>query len=111
MRTTIRRMQKTLFILTALITGCVTYPEVSPYQTTGPIYPPSYNVQPLKDLLRQTQNEALDLETFVKSMQSQNLINLERSLNAYKYAAKDLYDDIVNTPTASVNYSPWQTQQ
>lgn len=109
MRTTTRRMLKALLLLTVLTTGCATYTEVSPYQTTGPIYPPSYNVQPLKDLLRQTQYEALDLETFVKSMQSQNLINLERSLHAYKYAAKDLYDSIVNTPTASVNYSPWQT--
>jgi hypothetical protein len=102
-------MKKLLLLLPILLTGCATYVGVEQPTSPNPIYPPVYDVEPLKQLLYQTQTEAIKLEKFVKSMQSQNLINLERSLHSYKYSAKDLYDSIVNSPTASVNYTPWQT--
>jgi len=106
---------KTILLLPALalITGCAQYAGTNNPQvlSPSPIYPPVYDVEPLKQLLRETQAEAIKLETFVKSMQSSNLINLERSLHSYKYSARDLFDSIVNTPTASVNYTPWQTTQ
>jgi hypothetical protein len=105
-------MRKTLLIINlTFVTGCAYHEQGPQYATTpGPIYPPVYDVRPLKQSLRQAQDQALELETFVKQMKSPNLINLERSLNAYKYAARDLYFNIVNTPTATVNYSPWQIQ-
>lgn len=109
MRTTTQRMFKTLPILAALLTGCAQYAGVTQPVSPTPVYPPMYDVQPLKRLIQQTQIEALKLEEFVNN--SDGLLRLQWSLERYKFAAKDLYYDIQTAPAAQISYQPWQTTQ
>lgn len=102
-------MRKTLLVIAlALNTGCATHVEVKQPVSPTPIYPPLYDVKPLKHLLYQTQIEALKLEQFAKN--SRGLMRLQWALEAYKFAAKDLYDEIQYAPPAQINYQPWQVR-
>jgi len=99
---------KKLLLLSILLSGCAQYCGVEQPTSPTPIYPPMYDVQPLKQLLRQTQNEALRLEQFAKN--DNNLLRLRWALEAYKYAAQDLYYAVETSPQATITYQPWQTR-
>ena len=102
-------MRYTLLLI-VLLTGCVSYVGTDHPQPVSPIpvYPPLYDVRPVKNALIQAQNEVIGLDQFVSNNSS--MFRLKCLIDAYKLAAEDLAYAIDNTTNAQINYHPWRVQ-
>jgi hypothetical protein len=103
-------MKKLLLPYLALLTGCAQYCGVEPGTGTygTPIYPPVYDVQPMRNAIYNATNEARKLKQFVGD--DRNLIRVIWALEAYETANTDLLGAINTAPGATVTYTPWQMQ-
>lgn len=108
MRTTTRRMLKTLPVLAVLLTGCATYVGVDNPRPLNPvpIYAPMYDTMPTKRAIDNARYEARKLKQFVQY--DRNLIRLIWALDAYESASNDLMTAINTAPPATISYRPWQ---
>jgi hypothetical protein len=90
-----------------LVAGCTQYCGVDPVSPT-PIYPPLFDIRPLKQILEQSHPQAQKLKQFVEN--AGDMVPLQCAVDTYIMATQDLYYQINNTPTAQVQYRPWQTR-
>lgn len=97
---------KKLLLLSILLTGCASIEPPKEPTSPTPIYPPLYDVRPIRELLPQAQSEAKKLKQFVD--RSGRMMRLQWALEAYLSAADELYNEIIYAPPAQVSYEPWQ---
>lgn len=101
-------MHRTLLLITLLFTGCAQYCGVEPGTGTygTPIYPPVYDVQPMRNVINAGAVQAQRLRQFAGN--DRNLIRLIWALDAYEAANRDLLQAINTSPGATITYTPWQ---
>jgi len=92
-----------------LLTGCAQYagvaePGTGTYGT--PIYPPTFDIHPMRNVLQAGATESQKLMQFVGN--DNNLIRLRWALERYQDATEGLYNAINTAPGASITYTPWQ---
>lgn len=102
-------MKKLLLIpALALLTGCAQYCGVEQPLSPTPIYPPMYDVRPLRNNLRAGIGQAQKLKAF--SAHDNNLMRLNWALDAYNIACVNLLEALDTSNTATISYKPWQTE-
>lgn len=99
---------KKLLILSVLLTGCAQYYEPGTGTYGVPIYPPTYDVQPMRNIANAGIVEAQKLRQFVGN--DNNLIKLRWALESYESSSRDLIYAINTAQGATITYTPWQMQ-